>query len=301
MEPPDTIFPRAYGVEEEKGIMTDHSGCMDEPYDLVRQIETFAPLAETSCNTFYENGFRIYPGRSPESKHLTNLEVVTPECRTPAEAVVYSRANDEITRKIVRDYAARTSKKLGREVHVRTQRRVCDPYGNRKACHDNYGLIDQIAYDDVLRRQFTLAIMGHLTTRSVVTGAGMVTADRFEFAQKVGGLKEIEAYGYAGSMFRLSGTEGTPRFEVRCSDVNISDWATHQRIAGVALVHALTATGLDEPLIWNDDAALSYARHTNRLRLTADGDPDFNDFHLDAIDFQHRLAELFLDTLPLET
>ena len=289
-----SLFPIAYGTEEEKGIMTDAGLAMDEPYDLVSRLYDFLPDQVRGRGAFLSNGFRVYPGGASGAGAPTNLEIATPECSTPTELVRWSRANDLLLRTIVDRYVSEVSEELGRPVSARTHRRVVDSENHRKACHDNYGT--------TLNDHTACRLEDHLASRSIVTGAGLVGKGQFELGQKIGGLTRVRGYGYLWSMYRIAEVHGSSRFEVRCSDVNISDWATLQRIGGVALVFAIRGSELSrklKPMKVHRDP-INRAKQLNTLPLTPDGDTKFNPEHMQAVDFQQRLAELAMQLVQLD-
>lgn len=281
-----SLFPVAYGTEEEKGILTDAGFAMDEPYDLIKRLYEFLPDTIQGRGAFLKNGFKIYAGGASQASQQTNLEIATPECATPSELLRYSRASDLIMRSILNNYVAQTSDDLGRPVTARSHHRVVDSHENRKACHDNFATS--------ANKKTVNKLLDHLSSRSIVTGAGVVSRGHFEFAQKIGGLSEVKGYGYHGSMYRKSDSEGTPRLEVRCSDVNISDWATWQRVGGVALTIAISRSELSKKLkaMHVHPDTITRASLINILPLSPEGEIKATHDIMQALDFQQQLADL---------
>ena len=295
--PAKKIFPIAYGNEEETGMLDDVSGDFQEPYKLVSALRSYVPpelLTTQPGNTlFLKNGSKIYPGTSVGTSVATNLERATAECASVDELTMAVRASEKILVKTAEAYAARQSSNKGQAVNVRIQRRVVDSMGSRKGCHDNYGITRKFSY--AMSDNVPPLVLAHLVSRSFITGAGHVHENGLSFAQKVGGLDHVDSYGYFGSMCRVSLDEGTPRFEVRCNDINISDWAVRVRIGGAAIALALAQTPLAVALSNTTElTAIRKANAMNRLRLNPDGSISASPYTQRALDIQKRIAELTL-------
>lgn len=302
---PESVFPIAFGNELERGIVDDHTGQFNEPYELAANLSTYIPPEVDGHFMFLANGAKLYVGGS-RGGFRTNIETATPECASPLELVRYMRASDFLLAQLGQNYVRERSDSKGGPVTARLHHRVVDTEGNRKGCHDNFGLredqLTAIRDGDKIHPAFT----EHLATRHFVTGAGFIRSQRINFSQKVNGLHSVRGYGYFGTMYRIDNENGNPRVEVRCSDPNISDWASWIRIGSTALLLAVLQTDLRDELTPTDrsnDATKAWAKATNIVRLRSDGTiaSDKYDPLLQALDFQEKLAELAQDKLQLHT
>lgn len=302
-------MPLVYGNEEETGLLINHGdgeGFM-EPYELAKTIERYIPKSVKYHNDFLSNGGKIYPDGSGDAVDgLTNIERTTPECSSPEELTHYIRSNEELLVHIVSNYVKEMSAQKNIEVEARIQRRVVDSYGNRKGCHDNYGLtlagIKEVEYD----RESALAppILGHLATRSFITGAGFIKANSDVFySQKIGGLEETKGYGYRGFMYRFDVADGE-RLEIRCNDINISDWAARARIGSTALALAIAQTPLKGrlPELAAHDDMYREAKLYNRCGSpTPEGSIQPSSYMRRALEYQRTIAELAITDLEAYT
>lgn len=303
----DTILPVAFGNEQERGVLDDVHGGFEEPYLLAENLEGYMPTGVHLFNGFTKNGGLIYVGGAEDSDGIfcsTNLETATPECSTPSELVRYMRAADILLRHVAEDYA-KINSAYGCEINVRLQQRVVDSWGNRKGCHDNFGILpDSMELITGVDKQLPDQFVWHLATRSFVTGAGLVRPNKLNFAQKIGGLTDVTGYGYKGTMYRTTTDNGTPRVEVRCSDSNISDWASWMRIGSSAVVLALMQTpvldSFETPDLYLEEKTIALAGEMNSLRLDEDGQlvQRKGDPLISAIDYQERIADAGMDVLP---
>ena len=146
----------------------------DEPYQLAEGLEKYTPVELLGHKEFLTNGFKLYAGGCIKSELVTNIERATPECSTPQELVAYIRASELLIRNLVENYVAIESAYDDTTINARIQRRVVDGEGNRKGCHDNFGI--QVADDneEIFFQNSKLSITNHLATRSFVTGAGHI-------------------------------------------------------------------------------------------------------------------------------
>ena len=303
---PNTFpFPRVIGTEEETGLLVGLDGVYDEPVELCINREMYiAPeLRAHGQSEFLTNGFRLYIGGSEpndSSAYETNLERATPETISPWQLAQYSRGSELLIEGILERYTEIKAENYGQEVDVRYHRRVIDSQGHRKACHDNYSLETEFADKDEIPQ----SLIYMLAARSLLTGAGLVTKDGYQYAQKIGGLKQVRGYGYFGTMFRTNIEHGD-RLEIRCGDQNVSDWATVMRTGSVALMLALHQTPLGEEIEKNlkiknvDNSMLYHANEINEALL-----PDIHELvlskpQIQAIDFMEQVATLTMDKLQL--
>ncbi len=299
-------FPEVMGVEEETGLMVNHGSGWEDPNILAGNISDYMPPIAFSgtSSLFLQNGGLIYPGGGVGVHGADNVERATPECTGLSEVAAYIQANGRLMVEIATNYAQKMSCANGARTQVRIQRRVVDSHNNRKACHDNFGVNNVHEYIDGIKRH---VLVGHLATRSFITGAGHVTAHGLRYAQKIDGLKDIYGYGYEGYMYRTAGRGGSyydttgDRLEVRCSDINISPWAIVMRLGATGLLMASLETPLAQQIYGMSPARdpLQLAREMNRVPINEDGVFTPNRDTMQAVDFQERLADMYLDDLQL--
>jgi hypothetical protein len=296
-------FPRAIGTEEETGMLVGLDGVYDEPYDLCTSLNIYLPeaLKGQGQTEYLLNGSRIYTGGTDDGPtYSTNLERATPETISPWQLAEYSRGSEVLVEEVLKKYAYIQADYYKNDVDIRMHRRVVDAFGNRKACHDNYSIEEEF----IDREQMPQSLAYLLAARSLVVGAGLVTEDGYQYAQKIGGLKAVYGYGYFGSMYRTDKEHGD-RLEIRCSDQNISDWATVMRVGSVALLLALDQTPIGQKLeqsfkyIKSDEDVLTEAKDLN-LAITLGSDEIYlSKAQLQGIDFMEQLATLTMDKLQL--
>ncbi|MEZ6330766.1 MAG: proteasome accessory factor PafA2 family protein [Candidatus Saccharimonadales bacterium] len=311
-------FPVVMGTEEETALMVNVTGEWEQPYYFAAHLDMFIPtslcfVANHYSGVYLQNGGLVYAGGSCDEessgeRHIDNIERATPECVNPQQTAMYIQANEHLMEDMAELYGQHTAEKFGKEAIIRIQRRVVDSQGNRKGCHDNFAY----PYGDNYDRgyDYRLPLAGYLATRSFLTGAGYVNQDHeFRFSQKIDGLKAVTGYSYAGYMYRTVGAQGISetaqnRLEIRCSDINISTWATMMRLGGVALLMAALETPLKQDILGHlsyqsDDVA--YAEQNNAIPMGKDGMMCPDEQTYEVLDFQERLADMFLDDLQLYT
>lgn len=296
----ETVFPVAYGNEEETGMMDNLQSFYDEPYKLSEDLLQYIPNDLLGCKDFLTNGFKLYAGGSADSAMATNIERATPECATPQELVTYIRASELLIQKVVENFVTAESGYDESTINSRIHRRVVDSAGNRKGCHDNFGIYAK-DHDSFLL-DTKLSLTNHLATRSFVTGAGHVKSKELRYAQKINGLSGVVGYGYTGTMMRMDqeNNDKTSRLEIRCNDINISDWATLIRIGSTALVLAINNTPLADQLKTDfSERPIDLAKRHNQLHLYKDLRIEKNKIDFSAVDYQQKIAELALDKLQL--
>ena len=302
--PSDAVYPLVYGNEEETGLLDNFCGQMEEPYQLAEDLEFFIPkglqFAAAGWLIYLQNGAKIYAGGAGGITEPTNIERATPECRTPAQLATYIRAGELLLIDTVQHFLNVNSQDSTRPLTARIQRRVVDSAGSRKGCHDNFGVDEH----SILGKATDLPeqMLAHLATRSFVTGAGYAHQYGPQYAQKIGGLELVRGYGYVGTMYRMAPTEGTPRIEVRCNDINISDWATRVRLGSTAIAIALNQTPLRNKLPGiSEHDALIQARQMNVMELNKNGTITKTNELESAVAFQQAQAELLLTDLEKYT
>ena len=300
-------FPRVMGTEEETGLLVGLDGIYDEPVELCinREMYLKPELRAFGQSEFLTNGYRLYIGGSEPSDgsaYETNLERATPETISPWQLAQYSRGSELLIESIIERYAEIKAVDYNNTVDIRMHRRVIDAEGNRKACHDNFSLEKEFVDKDNIPQ----SLIYMLAARSLLVGAGLVTEDGYQYAQKIGGLTQVRGYGYFGTMFRTNIEHGD-RLEIRCGDQNVSDWATVMRTGSVALMLALHQTPLGEEIEKNlrvkniDNSIIYHANEINEMLL-----PDIHELvlskpQIQAIDFMEQIATITMDMLQLYT
>ncbi|MDB5169150.1 MAG: hypothetical protein JWO41_506 [Candidatus Saccharibacteria bacterium] len=302
------VFPLAYGNEEETGLMDTVSGVWDEPYyfcenlsryipkDIIRHVGYMPTLDQRPKreNIWTEGGFRVYPGGVATGEN-TNFERATPEVKTLADFVRYVRGSELLSEKMIGAYVTDCSARLERPVLARQHRRTIDSHQDRKACHDNFAIPRGSRTSGTKLPSQALA---YLSYAPLIDGAGFVDIDSVFLSQKIGGLHEVEGYGYFGRMYRYSHHEGTPRLEVGCKDINISDYAVWMRAGVMALVMGMAGTDLVTKLpSVSEFRAIQQAQAVNHLGLRLDGTISASMEQVAGVDFLHKLAELSLTEL----
>jgi hypothetical protein len=141
--------------------------------------------------------------------------------------------------------------------------------------------------------------MLHQATRSIVSGGGFVRSDGFRFSQKIDGLRQTKGYGFFGSMFREDSYHGS-RFEDRCGDINLSDWAAWQHVGGMAIAIAISRTPLISELPDINPEGHSehkLAKLLNGFKVSDRGVIKSSPRSFLAVDFQQAMAEIAMDKL----
>jgi hypothetical protein len=290
------LFPVAFGHEHETSQMIGPVPLpMTSSTVFANKIGTFTgkngnPLVKG----FLVNGFKLYQGGADIA------EVATPECSTPEELVSYIYAGRLIFRGAFEEHLKEISdNEVNPTVFGRIQDRVVAFNGARRGSHYNFGIAsDQNPQIDVG------TVLNHQATRSFVTGAGYISSRGPKFAQKVGGIVEVEGYNYLGFMYRSTVEEGTFRFEDRCADINISEWATWMHIGSMSLAIAVSRVKeLREMLTLDhiDGSVIPTAKRLNAIRLNSDGEPVVDGRSFTSVDYQQRLAEIVMDKLIFYT
>lgn len=296
-------FPGAIGTEEETGLLVGLDGLYDEPYDLCDSLRKYLPesLKGQGQDEYLLNGSRIYPGGAVGvPKNNTNIERATPETISPWQLAEYSRGSEVLIEEVLKNYAFKQADYYKNDVDIRMHRRVVDAFGNRKGCHDNYSVEEEF----IDREQMPQSLGYLLSARSLIIGAGLVTENGYEYAQKIGGLSAVYGYGQSGSMYRTDNQHGD-RLEIRCSDQNISDWATVMRVGSVALLLALHQTPLGQKLeqsfkyTKSDEDVLEEAKKLNSATILGSDEINLSKAQLQGIDFVEELATLTMDKLQL--
>lgn len=281
------------GTEQEVGLQVMKNGVLDEPYHLAEQLYDYLPEGIEHSNSFLSNGMRLYVGGSNQTQKPTNIEIATPECVNPHQQLLYIRASQLLIEEILKKYVESNEDVEYAAIH----HRVVDVQGNRKGCHDNVSLPSvHLGFLGDLMANFVAA-------RSLVAGSGYFAGNGLRFSQKVGGLAKYCEYGYLGSVYRVDNTTG-PRLEVRCGDVNISDWATLHRVG----MTALFATMLNVPECVeelskisgqrSENGHLTFIKRANVLSKDIRETVQPSNCAMQSLGYLQRFAEICVDILP---
>ena len=200
---------------------------------------------DATQNYFLGNGSRVYwDGQG--------IEICTPECNDPTEAIVYKNANRQLMVQSIGRALLMTSERDSRPASARLYDRVVDAVGNSWATHDNFGL--------TRAQYFTLdegLIHGHATalpfmrsftgTRMVYAGAGHADMSGWHFSQKRNkSFDEEVGQCFGNTLLTLRGVDRhdrpSYRFESRDSDNPASDWPSIARLATMAGAVTLMAS-----------------------------------------------------------
>lgn len=280
------IFPVAFGHEHETGQISGELDNLHEDDSFTSNFERYVPSKYKLTDQFLKTGFRIYPGGP-------YLEICTPECGSPEELARYIHAGRLIVAETFENFLSSKSGKTDTVIEGRLQDRVVDSIGNRKGSHYNIGINNE--YDFPINED---VILSHQATRQFVTGSGYVGPRGFRYSQKIGGLSHIRRYDFSGSMIRTTDDEGTRRIEDRCADINMSEWATWMHAGSIAMAVTISRTPLKEelPLVRIENHPITeIAKILNIIELDSDGVLIPNKFSWIAVDYQQKMAELFMD------
>ncbi len=312
METKANLLPIVMGNEEETGLQVtdlEHPKRLLDEHgvtDLCEKLPIFIPDNIRSADSQYTlNGFRIYIGQT-EFGDLTNPERATPECRDPDSLTTYMRASEAIFQTMLKNYVQFVSDDEDEPFQARWQRRVVDSNNSRKASHDNYGFIgfDKEQLEDIASN---ITFQSYIATAGMVTGAGHINRYGLNFTQKMDGLEDITGKAYKGTIcnvFLESEATESVRFEVRCNDINISDWAARNRVGSMAMFLALIQTEAAEKLKPFTESLEIEAGNVFSIRNMCwieddiSGGLKLTSRQQAGLDFQLKATELMLDSLP---
>lgn len=302
------LFPIAFGSEEETMMMSgkpdDWYGQYEEPKAFVSNFSDYLPKGIRTA----PEGYRLYlqNGQLMYSTGVggTILERATPECSTTAEYVTSVQASEQLLVKMGMNYV-RERAIIGDPVALRVQRRVADAAGHTRACHDNFELRNPSWLSGFQRNGAEQLLMGHLATRSFITGAGYVTPNGLRFAQKAEHTRSLSNYGFVNSAYRTTAELNTgPRIEIRCNDINISPWATRVRIGTSALYLTALQTPLGDgfwkflPQMCKDRTGLvENLQLFNKAHMDNDGRLKSSKNLIKAVDFQQHIYNTMAESL----
>lgn len=213
---------RIFGIETEYGLLGRRGGSRLGSSDAADRL--FRPLVQAyrSTNAFLGNGGRLYldVGSHPE--------YATPECRTPLQAVIASRAGDEVVAGLAQAAVARAAAD-DEALTLRLFKNNIDSHGSSYGSHENYLVgrdLDPEVTADLLA--------GFLVTRQLLCGTGRLVRGNFWISQRADQLHA----GYASTTTRA-------RPLVNSRDEPLADPARFRRL------HVLAGdSNLAEPSAW---------------------------------------------------
>lgn len=280
-------FPEHSGTEEEtratlvqydkdSGQMTRTRALTSKELSRVNtMINPYCP-ALPGCNTtgdnyFRENGSRTYVD-------VGGVELASPEVSNPADQAIYIKADAQLYERALADFTTEEAKRVHAPVATFFQRRVIDQEGNTWGCHDNYSIRDDIDYGNLVANEdmpTSQLWLGFLMSRVITTGALYIGSEGAYFSQKLSQPHVLfNSYGYLNSMLRVDREHGQ-RLEIRCSDINIQDWATVARVGGAALLLAATQTPLAQKLLDSPHYDVEWPRFDDWNNVPLDDDLKF--------------------------
>ncbi len=295
-------YALCYGNEEEGSITRLERGALAES-DFGAERLRSGLRAYRNANTdvvcfgeFDSAGRRLYiDGEHPE--------VATPECENTTGTAARIRNNEQVFAGIAAGLIKTdvSPRPAGRneegETTLVVHRRVEDGKGHSIGCHDNYGLEYSDSEEwDAYESQLHPILIGHLVTRSFVTGAGCIKGKHLLFAQKMQRIDCVTGHARKSTLFDVR--YAARRIEVRCNDINISDWATRVRLGSTAIALAIARTPLGKGFSDLDlpdlESVQRIAERFNTSPLEGDGTFNRRNDLEQAVDFQLKLAETFL-------
>ena len=242
--PEHTIFPQVGGTEEEfRGSYTIHSpervteSLEPVVHTILDHISTYCPPIDKR-KQFRSNGGRIYEDGG--------IEAATPECDSPLQQTAYIRANSEIVLAGIKDFIRNKSVIKGYPISARLQRRTIDSTTKSWGCHDNLSFLNPQFANTLEYPHQKLAWTRYLETRGIISGAGYVNNGGVYFSQKMSKNNRFTAGTHQRTPILLMHDyrQGVGRLEIRCSDVNLKEWACIARLGNAALFQAASQTGL---------------------------------------------------------
>ncbi len=310
-------FPLVYGNELETsvnffvkkraedtltGFVEETTSVIEPPASHYSGLSTSPPNELLTGSEFLNNGFRYYDGSLKNASGSEKVEVATPETLNPTELIVYMRAGELILQNSVKEFLLGNSYD-GEITKARIQRRNVDSYLHSWGCHDNYGY-DKKDYKVFREMDHPELFDYFLITRTILTGAGLMTKGGYKLSQKAETFDELSKYGFNSRLRRFTAnlSEDSGRVEVSCSDYNNLDWAALMRIGGFALLTASELVGGNENL--KDMASgrvgrdiFAQAKQINHVNADKDGRITLSQAQLEAVDFQKRFLNCATDRL----
>lgn len=234
---------RVFGIETEYGLLGRRGASRLGSSDAADRL--FRPLVDAyrATNAFLGNGGRLYldVGSHPE--------YATPECLTPLQAVIASRAGDEVVAGLAQAAVARAAAD-GEALTLRLFKNNTDSHGNSYGSHENYLVgrdLDPEVTADLLA--------GFLVTRQLLCGTGRLVRGNFWISQRADHLHT--GYGSTTTRARpLVNSRDEPladparfrRLHVLAGDSNLAEPSAWLRLAATDLVLRLVEQGHTEVL-----------------------------------------------------
>lgn len=284
-------FPIVMGTEEEVGLngLTPY----DDPDIIASTVRSYLPhiVADTD---FTEGGYRVYRDAGGQ------LEFATPETTSPDQLSTFIRGVEEYIKLGVGKYAIAQSSLLDRPVTARLHRRVIDSGGVTRGCHDNFGGY----YPEISPLQETV-LANYLVSRQFLTGAGYVGTTNWNYSQKMNSITGYSAQRIGSFLYSEKKEEGGDkafsRVEIRCNDVNISQWAQSIRLGSTALILAALQTPFvhrvkEQPFL-SGVKTIDRGRPMNELEVDDDGYISPRKIHYEALDFMRYFIDFVIEDI----
>ena len=286
-------FPEMSGSEEEFRLTISELNNRNSKNDLPKLLSGMDSICPPlpGSKDFRANGSRTYIDAK-------GIELATPEVKTPIDQLVYTEAGVRILSDSLTNFLLSESKRTKTEQYGIVQRRVIDNDGNTWGVHDNFSVWDPDYLSSINQERTTLGQVwsGFLSSRGFITGA-MRVDETPTFSQKLSVEHAYSTKSYSNSLLYADTSNG-PRLEIRCSDVNLQEWAFVSRIGGAALVLAATQTRLIGELSKNYQTLMSQNISAwNTIPLDKDLGLKADTALLSAIDIQHFTMSTILDRL----
>ena len=241
--------PRAFGAETE--FTTSHSleDTLAHSGNLQDYIDpyNFVSPGRDDVSAVVRTGGEIYHDYKP-------LEYATPECRTPQELVLHTRAGAQL----VDDLSSELAKRWGETGTVYTRAGYDRVVKNQQVLikedsvghHENYSSINLFSmlptssHDIELGRCIEARYLADfLMLRKLIDGIGMVSEQGFSISQKPTAIGYRTFSGSGGKGFKRPFSHKPGRIEIRTGEGNKSDSAAEFKVSLTSLVLRLIEHG----------------------------------------------------------
>ncbi|MBI4739504.1 proteasome accessory factor PafA2 family protein [Candidatus Woesearchaeota archaeon] len=263
--------PRVYGEETEYGGVFISDKNISHPL-AGSMLENLLNQAERKSD-FLKNGARMY-------KDMHHIEYATPECLSPIDVVIYSKAGERILNSIAKENTTAQEAITLNPVNgrVRFFRHNVDGDGsgsnklNTFGCHENYSYdpqkitLEEIRKDDLSGPDITPVDPVHLTallliyqhilpfliTRFMWTGSGNLTTQNgkkvYQLSQRIPHLNELSTSDTTSSrgVFNLRNEPHSSvvgRLHLICGDANMSEYQTYLKYGVTGIVLGMIEDG----------------------------------------------------------
>lgn len=261
--------------------------------------------------TWLTNGSKLYvdfpdeADDAPDERHVSSdgiLEVATGECLSASEAARHEKAGEYLVHAIAQEIVVPQQtfpafKRTAFECVVNSDGEVLMDRAS-VGHHENY--TTPLFGETIGNNDITAQMLSYLATRPIWAGAGLVTQEGYQLAQKVHGMHygtdatSMIGHGDKRALMETKAERGSPNIEVRSGDGNMSLWAIRTKLAMTSLVLRLI-----EHEAFPKSAMITDNATRQQLALTASDNPnqelDFDDFYGSAVDHQSNIARAAMD------